>query len=69
MTAVTWAEIIAVLKVGLAAAGTLDPAIAATTAEIAALTDIAKGVVGQLSTQTGQTEDQVIAGLTPEDQV
>ena len=69
MTAVTWAEIIAVLKVGLAAAGTLDPAIAATTAEIAALTDIAKGVVGQLSTQTGQTEDQVIAGLTPEDRV
>ncbi len=64
----TWAQIIQDVQAALALAGTIDPAIAATTEEISALSGIAKDVAGHISAQTGQPIDEVIAGLTEEAQ-
>ena len=65
----TWKQIIEDIQAALALAGTIDPAIAATTEEISALTGIAKDVAGHISAQSGAPIEDVIAGLTPESEI
>ena len=62
----TWKQIIEDTQAALALAASTDPAIAATTEEISALSEIAKQVVGTVSAQSGAPIDDVIAGLTEE---
>ena len=62
----TWKQAIQDFQAALALAATIDPAIAATTEEISALSGIASQVVSTISAQSGAPIDQVIAGLTPE---